>query len=65
MEEFKFNAGSATPAQLSVGERRALRTLAAAQQLLHPQREPAPSMSTVEAELANYVRETYRPRAAW
>ncbi len=65
MEAFKYQAATATPPQLSSGERCALRTLAAAQQLLHPDRGPSPAMSTVEAELANYVRETYRPRTAW
>lgn len=67
MEEFKYMSTSATPSQLSSGERRALRTLAAAQQLLHPERPPAVVMSSVEAELAKYVREAYRPRtlSAW
>lgn len=42
-------------------ERCALRTLAAAQRLLHPG-SAVPSVSLVEMELARYVRETYRPR---
>jgi hypothetical protein len=50
-----------TEAAVSDAERCARRTLAAAQRLLHPDQDPAPR-STVEIELARYVRETYRPR---
>lgn len=63
MDEDKQPASSRSSPALSTGERRALRTLAAAEQLLHPR--PAaemPSMSSVEAELARYVRQAYRPR---
>ena len=65
MEEFKYTPAMSNTQPMTNGERCALRTLAAAQQLLHPERPPAVVMSTVEAELAKYVKETYRPRAAW
>lgn len=65
MEEFKYTPAMSTPQPMTDGERCALRTLAAAQQLLHPERPPTVMMSTVEAELAKYVKDTYRPRAGW
>jgi hypothetical protein len=62
MDEQQYIATSRTP-MLSPGERCALRTLAAAQKLLHPtQAAEMPSVSSIEAELARYVQEAYRPR---
>lgn len=65
MEEFKYTPTLSTPQPMTNGERCAMRTLAAAQQLLHPERPPAVLMSSVEAELAKYVKDTYRPRTGW
>lgn len=65
MEEFKYAVVPGSVTVMSSAERRAQRTLAAAEQLLHPERAAPVSMSTVEAELAKYVREAYRPRTAW
>jgi len=65
MNEFNYTATSPSAPLLSSGERCALRTLAAAEQLLHPDTPSSVSMSSVEAELAKYVKEAYRPRAAW
>lgn len=48
---------------LSDGERRAQRTLAAAQRLLHPDEPQAEAISSVEAELAGYVKNAYARRA--
>ncbi|MEN4919063.1 hypothetical protein ABE485_10340 [Achromobacter spanius] len=65
MEDFKYTFVPGTTTVLSSAERRAQRTLAAAEQLLHPERATPVSMSSVEAELVSYVKQAYRPRAAW
>ncbi|EHK65594.1 hypothetical protein [Achromobacter arsenitoxydans] len=65
MEDFKYTVVPGSVRVLSSGERRAQRTLAAAEQLLHPERPAPESMSSVEAELASYVKKAYRPRVAW
>ncbi|GEM_PF-625802 len=43
-------------------ERCARRTLEAAQRLLHPQSAATTATSTIELELARYVKEAYVPR---
>jgi hypothetical protein len=58
MDKLDFNATAVPSRGLSEGERRAQRTLAAAQRLLNP--EAGPEMSTVEAELQRYVKQAYR-----
>ncbi|MNR07803.1 hypothetical protein D3C85_1239330 [compost metagenome] len=63
MDELKYISTSRHTTALSSGERCAQRTLAAAEQLLHPGRpSDEPSVSSIEAELARYVKEAYRPR---
>lgn len=63
MDELKYIATSRPIAALSNGERCAQRTLAAARQLLNPgSPSDLPSVSSIEAELARYVKEAYRPR---
>ncbi|MFD4836535.1 hypothetical protein ACFWP0_03450 [Achromobacter sp. NPDC058515] len=64
MDPLKDIAASRPTRVLSSGERCAQRTLAAAEQLLHPSIPPGvPSESSIEAELARYVKEAYRPRS--
>ena len=60
MQEYKYAATPPSNA-LSNGERCAQRTLAAARRLLNPQE--VETASTVEAELAMYVREAYQRRS--
>ncbi|QVQ28320.1 hypothetical protein [Achromobacter deleyi] len=63
MDELNSTATSRPPVALTSGERCAQRTLAAAEQLLNPARPSGlPSVSSIEAELARYVKEAYRPR---
>ncbi|MGS1109085.1 hypothetical protein ACVCNH_22705 [Achromobacter anxifer] len=62
MNKFESVATAAPAEVLSEGELRARRTLEAARRLLDPQAEPAAAVSSVEAELRRYVRETYRRR---
>ena len=45
-------------------ERCARRTLEAAQRLLHPDQPPLSTTSTIELELARYVKAAYVPRKA-
>lgn len=63
MDDLKYIATSRPATAPSAAERCAQRTLAAAEQLLHPDRpSELPSVSSIEAELAKYVKEAYRPR---
>lgn len=62
MDELKIIATSRPATVPSSAERRAQRTLAAAERLLHPDIPPTVTVSSVEAELASYVKDAYRPR---
>ncbi|WP_156124195.1 hypothetical protein [Achromobacter sp. RTa] len=61
MEKSNIGATTGPAAGISEGERRAQRTLAAAQRLLNP--ESGPEMSSVEVELTRYVKQAYRRRS--
>jgi len=63
MEKHERDTTAAPVEVLSEGELRAQRTLEAARRLLDPQAEPVAAISSVEAELKRYVRETYRRRS--
>ena len=58
MERFNHNATVKPAGELSEGELRARRTLEAARRLMDP--ESAAPVSSVEAELKQYVKQAYR-----
>ncbi|MGE8687678.1 MAG: hypothetical protein ACN6PJ_11125 [Achromobacter sp.] len=61
MDKSNFDTTTGPSTGTSEGERRAQRTLAAAQRLLNP--EAGPEMSSVEVELTRYVKQAYRRRS--